>query len=71
MRQNHGISRVIPRIWLAMYDLFDDNQGFSQIVLVLNNLLLIVLFISNSQQCGSLILIVVIHRFIISSWMFL
>ena len=57
-------------ILILIYNLFYDNPSFPQVVRVLNNLLLMLLFFSDSQQGGSLISKVSLYHFIISGWMF-
>ena len=56
-------------IFVFIYDSFDNSPGFSQIILVLNNLSLVELLLSNSQQSSDLVAIIFIYFFIMSSWM--
>ena len=56
-------------LFVSIYDLFDNSPGFCQIILVLNNLRLVELLFSNSQQSSDLIAIIFIYCFIMSSWM--
>ena len=56
-------------LFVSIYDVFDNSPGFCQIILVLNNLRLVELLFSNSQQSSDLIAIIFIYCFIMSNWM--